>query len=153
MKKIITILALALTATAAHADGFQCSSTDGSLNVRVFNHVRPELGTRNAAVMVLSDPGVGYGRKTIARFKDVLLSNEGAVYTANVDLRYGDSARKGELIAGTKLGHIDTILLAVDHSYNYPVDDGALVAGWLEITKRDGGVISLNMDCARYLKN
>ncbi len=153
MKKIITILALALTATAAHADGFRCSSTDGTLDVQVFNHVQPELGTRNVAVMVLSDPGISYGRKTIARFKDVLLANDGTVYTANVDLRYSDSARKGELVAGTKLGHIDTIRLAVDHNYNYPVEDGAFVAGWLEIAKRDGGVVSLNMDCTRYLKN
>ena len=153
MKKIITVLALVLTTTAAHADGFHCSSTDGSLDVKVFNHVNPELGTRTGAVMVLSNPEVAYGSKTIARFQDVNLSSDGATYLANVDLRFSDSARKGELIAGTKLGYIDTIRLALDHNYNLPVEHGTSLRGWLDITKRDGDVISMNMDCVRYLKN
>src|SRR3989338_1707434 len=109
MKKIIFVMAAVMaSSTAAFADGFVCETRAQDLNVKVYNNTNPELGTRTAAVMVLSDPSVSHGRKTIARFQNSngLISNTGAHYEAKVDLRYNDSARKGELIGGTKLGQL-----------------------------------------------
>ena len=150
----LTIVALAAFSASAYADGFGCQTTDGSLNVKIYNHVQPTDGTRNGAVMVLSDPSVMGGRKTIARFTDVngRLDNRSSVYTADVDLRYNDSSRKGELILGTKLGYVDTITADIDFSYASPVEDGAEMGGKLVIAKRDGSKIRADLACVRYLK-
>ncbi|HEY8280368.1 MAG TPA: hypothetical protein VIH99_12140, partial [Bdellovibrionota bacterium] len=134
----IVTLAVAAFSGSARADGFNCQTTDGSLNVKIYNHVQPSEGTRVGSVMVLSDPSVMGGRKTIARFTDVngRLDSRSSVFTADVDLRYNDSARKGELIMGTKLGFINTITADIDFSYAYPVEDGAALDGKLTILKR-----------------
>ncbi|MBI4924989.1 MAG: hypothetical protein HY843_03610 [Bdellovibrio sp.] len=158
MKKLV-IVTLAVGVMGlngiAMADGFKCETRDGKLLVKVFNQVKPELGTRNAAVMVISDRDVHVGRKTIASFKDAsgLLSSRGANYVAKVDLRFADSRRKGELIGGTKLGELDRILLGVDFNYSQPVEEGEIVSGVLTLEKRNGDSIELDMDCTRYLKN
>lgn len=151
---IIAILAMG-SSTAAFADGFTCTSVDGDLNVKVYNHTDASAGTRNASVMILSDATVQAGRKTIAKFDadNTLLTNSAASYEANVDLRYSDSNRAGENIGGTKLGQIDTIALDVDFTYARPVQSGDMLDGKLTITKRNGQEIRINMDCERYLKN
>ena len=154
--KTLLLAALALTSASAHADGFKCAdSAREGLNVTVYNHTDASEGTRNAAVMIVSDSNINYGNKTIARFKDSssTLSSSGASYVANVDLRFNDSSRKGELIGGTKLGQLDQIELDVDFSYGSPVEAGTTVPGTLSLVKRDGDVITIDMDCKRYLKN
>lgn len=154
--KTLLLAALALTSASAHADGFKCAdSAREGLNVTVYNHTDPSEGTRNAAVMVVSDSNIQYGNKTIARFKDAssTLANNGAYYVAKVDLRFNDSERKGELIGGTKLGYLKQIKLDVEFSYASPVEVGTTVPGTLSLVKRDGEVININMDCQRYLKN
>lgn len=97
---------------------------------------------------------VAGGNKTIARFSSAegTLSNESAIYTADVDLRFNDSGRKGELVGGTKLGYVDQFELSVDFTYSSPVEDAELLNGLLTILKRGGDVIELDMVCARYLK-
>ncbi len=154
MNKLIAVLAIAMASTTAMADGFQCESADG-LVAKVYNHTAPEAGTRNAAVMVLSDAAVGAGRKTIARFTDVngTLTNAGAIYMARVDHRFNDSNRKGELLAGTKIAFVKDIELRIDFSYGAPVASGDHAPGVLTIIKRNGDVTGVEMDCYRYLKN
>ena len=120
MKKIIVAMAfVAFGASQAKADGFVCEATDDNLTVKVYNHVLPEEGTRTAAVMVVSDPTVSAGRKTIATFKrsEANLYSRGTRYIAFVD---GDEIRTGELIAGTKLGYIERLVLDVGFSYSAP---------------------------------
>ncbi len=153
--KHLAVAAIALaSASAAQADGFRCETVDGSLNVKVYNHTSPEAGTRNAAVMVLSDPSVAHGRKTIARFTDVndTLSSSGALFTADVDLRFADSRRKGELILGTKLGQLDEVLVAIDFTYG-ALKAGEETDGAITLVKRDGTEIREDLVCVRYLKN
>jgi hypothetical protein len=154
MKNVVVMMALTLAGTLAQADGFICTSESG-LNIKVYNHTMAEEGTRTASVMVISDSNVGMGNKTIARFTDVNgnLSSGGAFYDANVDLRYSDSSRKGELIAGTKLGYVDHIYLHVDFNYSEPVVAGAELPARLQVLKRDGTVIEETVSCLRYLKN
>ena len=105
--------------------------------------------------MVISDPSVSYGRKTIAKFSDAAgtLSNTAATYVAKVDLRFTDSARKGELISGTKLGELAKVQVKVGFSYSEPVAFGEVVSGRMTLTKRDGEVIKRDLACARYRKN
>ena len=154
MKKILLIAATVLSSSAALADGFVCHADEQDLKIKVYNHTRAEDGTRNAAVMVISDKTVQAGRKTIARFTGVneTLGSKGAVYTADVDLRFTDSARKGENIGGTKLGSLDSIVLDIEFSYAQPLAHGDTAPGQLTLVKRTGGVIVLDVECERYLK-
>ncbi len=153
--KTLFVLAAVLVSANAHADGFTCEATRDSLAVTVYNHTQPSEGTRNAAVMVVSDPSLQFGNKTVARFSDVnsTLSNRGAFYVADVDLRFNDSGRKGELIGGTKLGQLKHIKLDVDFSYGEPVNAGDVVPALLSLIKRNGDTIEISMNCSRYLKN
>ena len=167
MSKSLSLVALVLTFVtgSAFADGFKCTTTTvesrlkGELNIKAFNEVNPELGTRNASVMVLSDPSVQYGRKTIATFKNSRLAstgtlvNEGAVFMANVDSRVSGVERGGELILGTKLSELKSVKLDIAFSYARPVAEGAIVGAKLTLTKENGKKIVRMMDCTRYLKN
>ena len=151
--KLIATALISLTASLALADGFVCKTYGDDLTIKVYNKTQPSEGTRNAAVMVISDSNVSYGRKTIAKFTaEGTLESTGASYTAGVDLRRLDSNRKGENILGTKLGNVDSIGLEVDFKYNEPVDAGTVLLGHVTIEKRDGSSISEKMDCVRYLK-
>jgi hypothetical protein len=154
MNKAIALFTV-LASFAAQADGFRCSTVEGDLDIKIYNKVQPSEGVRNAAVLVLSNPAIAAGRKTIATFGDTkgTLSNEAATYSADVDLRMLESNRKGELIAGTKLGHLDTIVVDVAFSYASPMADGESTTGELTLVKRDGDVIKRDLECSRYLKN
>lgn len=157
MKTVITLVALTLTtfSAAARADGFKCQTTDGSVNLKIFNNTDPAAGTRVGAVMVLSDPSISSGNMTIARFTDVngTLESRGSVYVANVDLRFNDSSLKGRDFLGTRLGNVDTITADIDFSYSSPVAAGEEVKGTLVIARRSGNSITADLSCERYLKN
>lgn len=150
------VIALSLFASSfAQADGFNCE-TESGLNVKIYNHTSPSEGTRVPAVMVISDSFVGKGNKTIARFADAngVLSLEGKhLYNGKVDLRFNDSKRKGELLAGTKLGFVSDVLMAVDFSYAYPVAAGYEMPATFTVIKRDGSATAEDAVCTRYLKN
>lgn len=155
MFKSLVIAATLAIGSLAHADGFVCETQSG-LVVQVYNHVQPEVGTRVPAVMVVSDSNIQEGRKTIAKFSEAkgTLSKDGyQTYVANVDLRFNDSSRKGELLAGTKLGNVDEIKLYVEYSPLAPVAEGVQLDGTLTLIKRNSGLISEQAVCTRYLKN
>jgi hypothetical protein len=154
MKKVILALTVIAAATAARADGFVCQ-TESGLNVKVYNHTDASEGTRNGAMMILSDSTVGAGNKTVATFSHVkgTLASSSANYVADVDLRFSGSNRKGELLAGTKLGEVDMIVLSVDFSYAAPVEAGVELTGELTLIKRNGQEIIEQASCQRYLKN
>jgi hypothetical protein len=154
MKNVIILIAALFTSTA-FADGFVCQSNDGVLKVKAYNHVHAAKGTRTAAVMIVSDNTIQHGNKTIAKFDSVegLLDNSGAEFVAQVDLRFNNTGRKGELIGGTKLGQLDSMILSVPFSYGSPVEAGEELDSTLILVKRDGSKIAIDMTCARYLKN
>jgi hypothetical protein len=154
-----SILSLALVATlgaapSAFADGFVCETLSGDLHVRVYNKTQPSAGTRNAGVMVLSDPTVSQGRKTIATFHRTknTLSNHSSVYESEVDLRVRESARGGEMISGTRLKHLDSIILDIEFSYADPIRLGETTTAEMTLIKRNGKKIRRNLKCVRYLK-
>lgn len=161
MKSLATVLvgslaALTMTfASHAQADGFQCQTHEGDLNVKIYNHTSPSEGTRSVSTMVVSDPAVSGGRKTIALFtsaKGTLEFLGGGRYFANVDLRMIESRRAGEYLVGTRLGELDTIVLDLDFNYARPVEAGAEVEGLATFTKRNGEIIERDVTCVRYLK-
>lgn len=153
--KALVAIALAIFSVNAQADGFLCETVRGDLKVKVFNNTDAEEGTRVASTLIISDTTVSAGRKTIARFTDAngTLESEGARYVADVDLRFNDSGRAGELISGTKLGELDRIIVGVDFSYAAPVEAGEELSGHLVLVKRNGDRIRRALVCSRYLKN
>ena len=152
--KSLFFTATVLLGSFAQADGFKCISESG-LNIKVYNETDANLGTRNAAVMVLSDANVGFGNKTIATFKAAknVLVTDALTYTAKVDLRVSESNRKGELIGGTKLGYLSSVQLTVGFSYSNPVAEGTKMPATLVLQKRDGQKLLEDVVCTRYLKN
>lgn len=167
--KFSVMIAMFLGVTpVAMADGFVCRDLDEKVRVQIYNYVQPEDGTRTAAVMVVSDNTVQHGRKTIARFtaaNGTLSSkyeDDTAYFIGDVDLRFSDSSRSGELIGGTRLGELDTITLQIDgFIYSGPMMESGeetvvpqKVEGLLVLKKRgDEGSSILRMNCVRYLKN
>lgn len=152
---LIAMMAMGFSG-AALADGFVCDDNrDGQFTVKVYNNTDPSEGTRTAAIMVISDNSIQYGRKTIATFEAEtgLLENDSDRFVAQVDLRYTNSGRQGENVFGTKLGQIDSIALDVDFSYGAPVKAGEELVGNVTIIKRNGQRIFAGMTCYRYLKN
>lgn len=154
MKNSIALVIM-LASSAAFADGFVCEGKKTGLNFKMYN--KTMTATRTGAVMVVSDPKVAYGRKTIATFSDVqgLLASEGARYVANVDSRYTTVGRIGENIAGTKLGELRTIDVAIDFNYYYdtPSNKGEKYAGKVTYVKENGERKTENLACVRYKKN
>jgi hypothetical protein len=105
--------------------------------------------------MVVADQKIQFGNKTIATFlaEKRTLSSQELTYVGKVDLRVVETRRKGELIAGTKLGYVDQIALTVDFSYSRPQQHGTVLAGELAVLKRDGTITTEGAVCERYLKN
>ncbi len=155
MKKLLILVSVLLTASMAKADGFECQTVAGDLNIKVYNQVMPSAGTRNGAVMVVSDPAVSAGRKTVSVFtaEEGTLVNTGSKHYANVDERF-NNIPKGEYLSGTRIDYLKSIILDVDFSYNEPVSFGDMVEGWMILTRENGGPqIKEAVLCERYLKH
>lgn len=162
MKALISIAAL-LISTTALADGWECWTNSKDIaeyqrvRIKVYNNVMPEEGTRNVAVLVLSNPAYSEeeGNRTIAEFEAPLLeSEESANYSVNVDDRFSsvrDNAK--ELIAGTELDQLQSIELDINFSYGAPIADGERTGADLTLTKEDGEQIFQKLLCQRHLKN
>lgn len=146
-----------LAAVAAKADGFICEGQNTGLVFKMYNHTHAEDGTRNAAIMIISDPAIAYGNKTIVSFSDAknTLSSKNVVYTGKVDLRVVQSSRKGENIAGTKLGELASIKASIFFNYtsDTPSIDGDYFGGKASYVKRNGEVLEEKLACTRYKKN
>jgi len=147
-------LAMLLLGTTASADGFVCENKREALNLEVYNNVDPVKGTRTAAVMILMDLSSPPGSREIARFSDKnkTLRLVNAIYLARVDHRFNESNNKVAEVAGTTLGELMHFNLELDFSYARPVAPGQFVRGTLNLFKRNGEEIPLDMNCIRYFK-
>jgi len=153
MKTLIMITLMA-AGLSAQASGFRCE-TESGLSIQVYNHTNPNMGVRSGAIMVVSDSSVGYGNKTIAKFTDLkgTLTSKTLRYVGSVDLRMVESRRKGELIAGTKLGYVSELVLDIEFTYARPLRNGEKANALLTVVKRNGDLIEDEAVCERYLKN
>lgn len=161
-KNILKTTALALGCLAgvgAQADGFQCVARNSGLNLKLYNHTGAPQGTRAPAILVISNPEVQSPNKTIAKFsgQNGTLSYQGyGVYEAKVDLRFKDTQRGGEWIAGTKLNQLQTIKLNLNFSYDSTSTSLARmdsVSGKITYLKRNGEQLVETVSCKRYLKS
>ena len=154
MKALVIAIAMMSFAATAQADGFRCQSEGGEMNVKIYNHTAPEAGTRNGAVMVLSNPEISRGSKTIASFSSAkgTLEQKGARYVGSVDLRVSESSRAGEFIGRTRLGMLKEVVVALDHNILEPIAHGEEVTGRITLKRRDGNKESYRLECTRYLK-
>lgn len=153
----MTVLFGMMAATVAKADGFICEGQNTGLVFKMYNHTNAVEGTRSGAIMIISDPAIAYGNKTIASFSDVknTLTSKNVVYTGKVDLRVVESSRKGENIAGTKLGELASIKASIGFNYSSdtPSIDGDLMSGKVSYVKRNGEILEEKLSCSRYKKN
>ncbi len=154
MKALLLAIALVSVSATAKADGFRCTSDSTSLNVKIYNEVQPSAGTRNGAVMVLSNPEISFPNKTVATFTSAkgTLENSGSKYTGKVDLRVSESSRAGEFIGKTRLGMLKNVVVALSFNASKPVPAGASVLGWVTLNRRDGNKETYRLNCTRYLK-
>lgn len=153
MKAIITIVTFFMSATVL-ASGFKCHTTNGDLDIAVYNHTQPSEGTRNAAIMVISDPSVKAGNKTVARFTDAenTLGRTGTKYFANVDERF-NNIPKGEYLSGTRIDYLQTIILDIEFDYADVLAADEITEGWLILVRENGSQIKRKVMCSRYLKH
>jgi hypothetical protein len=152
LKHTLALLVLGSFAQGARADGFVCDATHESLRIQVYNRTQPREGTRNVAVMVLSDPSKARGHRTLLRFEadNDGLTNDGARYTATLLPRI--SPFLNQQVQGIQLANLHEVSLKIDFSYHYPIGNEELVAGVLELTQVNGDQLWVDLDCTRYLK-
>jgi len=157
--KILIVAAAVLFATQVHADGFVCTSEGHDLKIAVYNKTTGDQGTRNASAMILSDPAIGRGLKTITRFladSETLLTDHNSsdflTFIGSVDLRMTQSGGAGEYILGTRLGDVSTLKLEVDFSYGDDLFNGDKTGGYITLTKKSGEQLTRFAACVRYLK-
>jgi hypothetical protein len=165
MRNIFIALAL-VSGVSAYADGYKCSyrnhHTNERLNVFIYNNTTG--ATRDAAVVILSNPEYDKGNRTIAVYRNAtnqLFNQDGQRYTLNEDLRYTESRRRGENVMRTKLGEIDTFDLGVYFDYTVGpavIRDGDAVDARItaNFRKAVGKVrrdpVSRDLHCTRYVK-
>jgi hypothetical protein len=156
MQTIIIAIMAVVAISTAKADGFKCEGVNTGINVQVYNHTNPSEGTRNAAVMIVSDSYINSPNKTIAKFTDennTLVYQGYGLFQATVDLRYIESSKRGENIAGTKLGYLKNINLQVYTKYGRSTYVDKVFDSKLTYVKRTGEIIEEKAICTRYLKN
>ena len=160
MKVAVATMFIALAlASVSKADGFICTTPNGDLNVKVFDHVYSYLGTRNAARMIVSNPQLEPGNRTLAVFSSEQgtlwnSTNRGEylTYTGHVDLRF-NNIHKSQLILSEPVAKLYAVRLRVYFNYRKShMRDGTPVFGALDLVTRRGRHIYSETSCTRYLK-
>jgi len=164
MKTLALIAVVLGSITTAHADGFRCEGANTGITIQVYNHTNPEIGTRVPAVMVVADSMVRSPNKTVAVFNwenKTLAYLGNGLFQGKVDLRYIETSRKGENIAGTKLGYLQSINLQIlshfgknfDYSRADQFKNNEILDSRISYIKRNGEILEEKAICSRYLKN
>jgi len=152
---IIALAALIIT-TTAHADGFRCLTQDHKIKATVYDNVQPAKGTRNGAIMILSQASQDSDKSTLAVFRgdNGSLTNRGPVYTGNVDMRFAEvNQALANDEAPINMADMSQIILNIDYNMNSPVPAGEVVTGLITFNKRSGPPSTESVICTRYLKN
>ncbi len=139
MKSLLTIgVAIALS-NVSFGSGFKCESEDGA-NVKIFNHVDPETGTRTPAAFVLST--AGEGTLLVRKGWEIRKSNRRNTVQYVVDGGQNTSA--------------DTVILQIRFKEGREVlEAGETAQGQLIVigAEEPGSKSVTALECARYLKN
>jgi hypothetical protein len=162
---IATMMGTLVLAAVSHADGFKCDSLEGDVRIAVYNETAAEAGTRSASKMVVSNPLLKVGERTLAVFtaEEGNLTSGSALeaqqegdsgymtYTGNVDLRFRN-VKKSEAIMGAAIADMDALKLDVYFTYGQNLAKGEEVQGLIDLVKRDGVHEYRSAVCTRYLK-
>lgn len=136
--KSILISLLVFAGALASAATVTCNDEDGKLRAKVNTR---EDGT---ARLILSNPSIGEGNKTIAVFPKATVEDDvELVVVAKVDFR-NKNLRRGEYIGSTRLGELKEIRLYVE---DLGEDEG--LVGSLRLVKRneDAEDVYVSMIC------
>jgi hypothetical protein len=164
MKSILFMISVLIASQTAMADGFRCEGVNTGIQIKIYNYTEYSMGTRTPAVMVVADPTVRSPNKTVAIFKH---ENNNLYYLGNglfegqVDLRYSETGRKGENIAGTKLGFLKSIQVQLfsdfGRKFSYEKADeyknNEILDARYSYVKRNGEILEEKAVCTRYLKD
>ena len=133
--RLFTVIAISVLGTSAYADGFKCEATDSTYAVKLFNHVNPELGTRNPAALIVSDDS---GTLLVRKGESISKTNRKNTVRYTVE-------------GSRKLG-ADTAILQVRFKQGREViEEGDARPGQL-ILIADGEKEVHELSCERYLK-
>jgi hypothetical protein len=142
----------------AHADGFDCQARNTGLLIHIVNSPNPAVGTRTPDTMVIRNPLLKPEQQEIVRFshQNRTLTYLGrGNYLGEVDRRFIDSGRQGENIAGTKLGHLKSVLIDLEFSYAHSdielANSVKEVPGKIFYSKRTGEILEEPVMCRRFL--
>ncbi len=142
---------------SALADGFFCTGDDTGTEFTIYHQTDRDQGTRKVSTLTVSEPSAQLEDQTIATFSDAknTVTNSGTNYTAKVDLRVAESRDADKQIAGTTLGNLEKIQVAVYFNYfqDTPSYSGEKFKGQVEYFKRDGDSVKESLHCSRYLKH
>jgi calcineurin-like phosphoesterase len=137
-------------ASVAHADSFVCETADQSVRVKLQNHVHAAYGTREAAILVVSDLTAAPGTHTLITSTDI--TQNGPFWTANTP--DGDSESKlGELF----LAQIQKVTLDIpSYNFNESNKDGETLDGVLYLyddVNSDSSADRIALNCTYSTKN
>jgi hypothetical protein len=133
MKTSLVLLALSLIPAFASADSFNCnSSAIEHLHVRIQNNTDPALGTRTAAVLLVTDTEAAFGERTRIASNEV--RQNGTYWT--VDTTAYQSGTPGQAVGEydkTELSQVQVYIPAF--TYNEANKDGSEYPGHLFLFK------------------
>jgi len=130
-------LALVLVGTAAKADGFKCEGDDSTLNVKVFNHVHAEKGTRTPAKLIISDLNQG----TLA------VRSGGEIRKSNL------TSKVQYVVDGSRKLGAETAILQVQYKQGREtIAAGDVRPGHLILVDAEGDRTVYELSCERYVK-
>lgn len=149
-------LFLCLKANWLWADGFICESPQGYLRIKIFHHTSFQTGgTRKVAVMVLSNPRVPMGKRTIGVFNESKgnLLRDSSAYIANFDFRFkGLYSKPQEFIKDISKRDIQTLEITPNFNINEPIAPAAKLKARFKMNLRSGQAYQGWIECIRYLK-
>ncbi len=133
MKTSLVLLVLALLPSLSNADSFNCDSSGVEhLHVRIQNNTDPALGTRTAAVLLVTDTQAAFGERTLIVSRE--LKQNGTYWT--VDISTDVSGVTGKTIGEYDKSELSQVQVYIPaFTYNEGEKDGAEYPGHLFLFK------------------
>ena len=137
MKKYLFLaLALSTAYSNTYASRFECESDSDDLHVRI--NVRGNPTEKSSFVIILSNPNLDEGSKTIARLSDSGVEFGDGNYEKYIAFVDPENVSKNKKILGAKMGDVTRV------TFTYYTDDG--VAG-LSVLLWNGRYLSTQLTC------
>jgi len=150
MKQFALILFALAGTSVAHADSFVCETGDQTISVKLQNHVHADYGTREAAILIVSDNTADVGGRTLITSTDI--SQNGPFWTANTP--NGDSETT---LGSLNLAQIQKVTLDIpSFNFNESNKDGETLEGVLYLyddVSSNSSADRIALNCTYSTKN